>query len=274
MRRPSKIRWTTTFLLSAVLGGILWRGHRPTTGHPPQPTAAPRAAPALRNEPHVMLWAWEVPEDLTTLDPHTAGIAFLSRELLVTDRVQVRPRRQPLRVAPNAWLIAVVRIETAPHFLPPLTLEHQAAAEILAALEAPNVRSLQIDFDATASQRAFYTAVLREVRQHLPPGIPLSITALTSWCGADSWLHALPVDEAVPMFFRMGGPAATRATSPRSNSLLEPLCTGSVGVSTDEAWPAIAPSQRVYIFNPHPWTNADLARLTTIGYTSLHGARS
>ena len=61
-----------------------------------------------------MLWAWERPEDLRAVDPRTAGVAFLARTLYLSgDAVAVRPRLQPLRVAPGAPLVAVVRIESA-----------------------------------------------------------------------------------------------------------------------------------------------------------------
>ncbi len=46
--------------------------------------------------------------------------------------------------------------------------------------------------------------MLQDLRQKLPQQIPLSMTALASFCVGDRWLDDLPVDEAVPMIFRMG----------------------------------------------------------------------
>jgi hypothetical protein len=205
-----------------------------------------------------MLWAWETPEDFTTLDPTKAGVAFLSRELLLGQSVQIRLRRQPLLLAHDTWLLAVVSVE--------------AAREIVVAAQQPNVRALQVDFDATASQHAFYTAVLQQLRPQLPPNIPLSITALVSWCRDSGWLHLLPIDEAVPMFFRMGGPAAIRAIRPKNAALVrEPVCSGSVGISTDETWPAIHSRQRVYVFHPGSWTQRQLAQVNALGYQGLKG---
>ena len=224
----------------------------------------------MQGEPLLMLWAWETPEDLRTVSPQRAGVAFLAREVLLDRVLTVRPRRQPLLVAPNTFLMADVRIETGPNFIASSQLASQAAQAILEAAHEPNVRALQIDFDATASQRDFYAEVLHQLHTALPASFPLSITALASWCGPHSWLHALPIDEAVPMFFRMGGPAATRASAPRStHSLAEPFCLSSVGVATDEAWPAIAPQQRVYVFRVGPWSAQDLANLNRIGYQGL-----
>jgi hypothetical protein len=234
--------------------------------------ATPLPAPSMQHEPLTMLWAWETPEDLTALDPAKSGVAFLSRELLLSQTMQVRLRRQPLHLPVNAWLMAVVRIETAPDFTPNAATISQTDAALAAAAQQPNVRALQVDFDATTSQRAFYTAVLQQLRPQLPPNMPLSITALVSWCGDSSWLHSLPIDEAVPMFFRMGGPAATRAVRPKDSSTVrEPLCSTSAGVSTDEAWPAIHSQQRVYVFHPGSWPQQDLASVNALGYQGLIG---
>jgi hypothetical protein len=230
-----------------------------------------------------MLWAWETPEDLTTLDPTHTGVAFLARTVtLASTGLTVQPRRQTLRLAPNTWLTAVVRIETAPNVTFTSTTAAEAARNIAAVATLPNVRALQVDFDATASQRDIYAAILRDLRQQVPASIPISITALVSWCGPHSWLHNLrtspliaapPIDEAVPMFFRMGGPAATRATAPRNATLAEPLCQSSLGLSTDEAWPPIPPHTRLYLFHPGLWTPKDIASINQQAYQQLKQAR-
>ena len=199
-------------------------------------------------------------------------MAFLTRELLLGKSVQIRPRRQPLQLASHTWLMAVVRIETASDFTPNDDMISETAQGIAAVAQQPNVRAVQVDFDATASQRAFYAAVLHQLRIRLPPGMPISITALVSWCGDNSWLHSLPIDEAVPMFFRMGGPATIRAIRAKDASLVrEPICSGSVGVSTDETWPAMHTLERVYVFLPGSWTHQELARVNALGYHGLRG---
>ncbi|HZD75847.1 MAG TPA: DUF3142 domain-containing protein, partial [Acidobacteriaceae bacterium] len=137
------------------------------------------------------------------------------------------------------------------------------------------VHAIQIDFDATQSQQPFYRGVLEALRPQLPRTLPLSITALVSWCGPHSWLHTLPIDEAVPMEFRMGGPRAlafASSTRPRY-AMTEPLCRTSLGLSTDEPWPAsvaaLNPSTRVYLFAPRPWRAAELTAISTTPLTSL-----
>ena len=92
--------------------------------------------------------------------------------------------------------------------------------------------------------------------------MPLSITALVSWCQGDDWISTLPVDEAVPMYFRMGVDSANiRRDSMDVRSLREPLCRSSVGVSLDEPWPRFDTGVRVYAFAPSAWTEPDYRRL-------------
>jgi Protein of unknown function (DUF3142) len=241
-------------------------------------------ATALNGVPQRVLWAWEEPEDLHTL-PTNVGVAYLAETYLLTDHITVLPRRQPLYPAPGASLIAVVRIETRPGFAdtPALRLalaEHLAYYGTIADIRASargGVRALQIDFDATQSQQLFYRSVLELLRPQIPRALPLSITALVTWCGPHSWLHTLPIDEAVPMEFRMGGPRAmafgTRQRYATPYPITEPLCRTSLGLSTDEPWPAsvstLNPSTRVYLFAPRPWQPAKFAAISTMPLTSL-----
>ncbi len=214
----------------------------------------------LQALPRITLWAWERPEDLRTLDPNRFAVAYLAQTIVLRDRLSPAavPRMQPLQVAPGTAVIAVVRIEGAP-----VRLSEDAMAEltalILQSAKQPGISALQIDFDARTSQRPFYRALLREVRDGLPSRMPLSITALASWCAGDDWIADLPVDEAVPMFFRMGG---ARPRTPGWTYLVhEPRCMGSAGVSMDEAWPQISPAARIYVFHPDPWNTVALHNL-------------
>ena len=239
--------------------------------HSPLPTLPAAFASAV---PTRVLWAWEEPEDLHTL-PANVGVAYLAETDILTDHITVLPRRQPLSPAPGAPLIAVVRIETRPGFKDTPELRAAMAARLAAYGLKRDIQALQLDFDATQSQQPFYRGVLEALRPQLPRSLPLSITALVSWCGPHSWLHTLPIDEAVPMEFRMGGPRAlafTSSTRPRY-ALTEPLCRTSLGLSTDEAWPAsvaaLHPSTRVYLFAPRPWRPAELTAISTTPLTSL-----
>jgi len=149
--------------------------------------------------PKTVVWAWEEPEDLRTADARAVGVAYLDETLLLGEGggLTVRHRHQPLAVAPGAAVMAVVRIETGRGFADSPGLRLQTADELAEAAQRAGVRTLQVDFDATRSERGFYAAVLRALRLQMPAGMPLSITALASWCGeGGGWLAGLPIDEA------------------------------------------------------------------------------
>ena len=215
-----------------------------------------RAEFGSRN-PSLVLWAWERPESLRFLQSQPVEVAFLAESIYLDHQPSLRPRLQPLSVGPDTPLIAVVRLEVTPQT--PREFENAYTGEVaswianVAAL--PQVRGVQIDFDATQSQRPFYRALLNDVRSELPRAVPLSITALGSWCLGDDWLQGLPIDEAVPMLFRMGKDRQNiRRALAAGNDVREPLCRSSVGLSTDEPWPELARGRRVYVFNPRRWT--------------------
>jgi hypothetical protein len=208
---------------------------------------APKPLLRLSNLPPVIIWAWERPEKLDFINTDRVGVAFLARTLrLEGDRVFARPRLQPLELAPGTKLIAVVRIESDHPTLSSTQL--QKTADEITKLSAVSV--VQIDFDARVSERDFYRGLLAEVRRRLPSSTQLSITALASWCAGDNWLSDLPIDEAVPMLFRMG-------LDPGLRQFDSAICRSSAGVSTDE--PITPPAvDRLYIFNPNSWSRESL----------------
>jgi len=121
--------------------------------------------------------------------------------------------------------------------------------------------AIQIDFDATRSQRAFYRDLLTDLRGRIPNSMPLSITALASWCIYDDWIAELPVDEAVPMLFRMGRDSgAIAAYLQRDGDFASALSRSSVGISIDEPAIAVPAGRRIYIFSPHAWTREEAAK--------------
>lgn len=206
----------------------------------------------------MVLWAWERPEDLSFVDPGTTGIAFLAGTVRITDTgtVMLDPRNQPLSVPDGSKPIAVVRIETDPRSRPGLTVDARldAASAIIELSNSFKVSEVQIDFDARVSERSFYRDLLQELRKRLPAGVTVSITALASWCMHDTWMNNLPVEEAVPMLFRMGpeGRDIMRALE-REGDFREPLCRGSVGISLDEPLSRLPTGKRIYVFSPVSW---------------------
>jgi hypothetical protein len=222
----------------------------------------PASSSPVSQLPTTILWAWERPERLEFIDPEKVGVAFLAKTIYLRgDRVISRPRLQPLTLPPGTRVIAVARIEAEyasdysarPALSSAQITETASTISVLGSL--PNVVMVQVDFDATASERAFYRELLIQLRHKLPPSTPLSITALASWCKSDNWLEDLPVDEAVPMLFRMGierkqflsGLAAGESFTSR-------LCRSSAGVSTDEPLTQLPRVQRLYVFNPRVWS--------------------
>ncbi len=266
--------------------------------------------PRLDDEmPRKILWAWERPQDLSFIDTNEFGVAFLAQTIfLENDRVIPKPRRQPLEIAPKTYLIAVTRIETnkdggkrpietkdkskkftesnkvmskRPTFDDEMI--EKTASLIKSTLDLPDVRAIQVDFDAVVSERAFYRRMMNELAKgigtrdkgqgqdqsstntrpsSLAP-VPLLMTALASWCTGDAWFNDFPVDEAVPMVFQMGSDSDKIKTFLRNgNDWNEPLCRGSYGISIEETnFEGIKNERRIYYFKNSSWNIADLNRL-------------
>ena len=223
----------------------------------------------LNNEmPSKILWAWERPEDLLFLDPKDYGVAFLAQTIFLDNGgVTPKPRRQPLEVSPGTYIIAVTRIETNKdgHKRPSFDGEMRAKVVSLIknTLELPDVKAIQIDFDAVVSERDFYRSMMRELRKQTPEGVTLTMTSLASWCTGDAWFNDFPVDEAVPMAFQMGADSDKIKNYLRNgNDWNEPLCRGSYGISVDDPLKVeLKPNRRIYYFSNSPWKSSDLARI-------------
>ena len=218
--------------------------------------------------PKKILWAWERKEDLRFLDPEKFGVAFLAQLLnLQKDDVNFNPRRQPLELPPNVYLIAVTRIETVKENSKRPNLSDQQKKKIVAlvkkTLELPNVKAIQIDFDVVVSERNFYRGLINDLKKELPANTPLTITSLASWCVGDSWFNDFPIDEAVPMAFVMGADdKSIRDFLAKDNDWREPLCRGSYGVSIDEPLNIkFKPERRIYYFKSKAWDKSDLEKL-------------
>ena len=216
--------------------------------------------------PRVILWAWERPVDLRFINPRETGVAFLARTIqLRASEVVVRPRLQPLDVPEGTRVIAVARVESDPRTRPDLSAHQseQLAAAIAEMARLPTVSNIQIDFDATRSERTLYRDVILAVRRRLPASVALSITALASWCSDDDWISDLPIDEAVPMLFRMGPDRRQirNRVASREEFPARP-CRNSYGISTDEPLRNLSAAKRLYVFNPDAWTESSVRAIT------------
>lgn len=212
-----------------------------------------------------MLWCWESPADIRFLRPDQAGVAFLAASFLLDgDHVRVRLRRSRLRTSPGAFLMSVIRIETQ---LPVYSRDqrHQLVESITHVVKTTGIKAVQLDFDAPKSGRAFYRALIPELRAKLDPGMFLSVTALASWCESGDWLESLAVDEVVPMLFRMGpaGPSI-RGCLLNRGQFPSPACRTSIGLDpTEPGVPALRKGyKRVYLFMDwRRWTPENLKRM-------------
>jgi len=245
------------FLGLSIVAGLLLTSRPPFAAQDTSPSQA-----GLARAPKLILWVWEHPSDLHYIDPSQVGVAFLASTIhLSGERVEIRPRLQPLKVPPETFMMATLRIETnqtRPRLRPPSfssDQRSQTVAEVIRMAHLPFVQAVQIDFDATYSERVFYGDLLADVRRQLPASTALSITALASWCSGDNWLSDLPIDEAVPMLFRMGLDRRGILRSLRSEGkFAAEVCNQSIGVSMDEPLDALPARLRVYMFQPGPWS--------------------
>ncbi|MBK6748472.1 MAG: hypothetical protein KA956_09750 [Pyrinomonadaceae bacterium] len=218
--------------------------------------------------PSKILWAWERPEDLRFLDPKDFGVAFLAQTIFLDNSgVTPKPRRQPLEVSPGTYMIAVTRIETnkdgakRPSFAD--EMRTKVVSLIKNTLELPDVKAIQIDFDAVVSERDFYRSMMKDLRKETPEVVSLTMTSLASWCTGDAWFNDFPVDEAVPMAFQMGADSDKIKNYLRNgNDWNEPLCRGSYGISIDDPLRVeLKPDRRIYYFSNNVWKSSDLIRI-------------
>jgi hypothetical protein len=261
----ARMRWIRSFIIEAIGIALVIGSLTLTVGRIRSPFSRGSVSDSTASSRWVVLWAWERPTDLRFITQQNFGVAFLARSILVeSGKVSVKPRLQPLRLPPSVTVIAVARIETDRKRRPELSgvQVDQVARTIVEMAALPNVNEVQIDFDAIESERSFYRELLTKVRQQLPQGRRLSITALASWCMDDDWIGDLPVDEAVPMLFRMaadGKHIANRLDA--GDDFREPLCRQSYGVSLDESRPQLVPSRRLYVFNPDAWSESSVREI-------------
>jgi hypothetical protein len=219
-------------------------------------TAPPRAPPVL--------WAWERPEDLRFASPDVTIAVLAGSIRLFGDAVAARPRLQPALVPPANRVAGVAHIDidrAVPLAWTPRQ-RARAAAMVLDLLRDGRFQEVQVDFEVRASERHVLLDLLADVRAGLAKGLHLSMTALASWCDTETWIDAAPVDEVVPMLFRMG-PAAgpLRQRLAENGGPRGARCQDSLGVATDQPPGAVPPGRRIWIFNPKPWTADDLAAI-------------
>jgi hypothetical protein len=226
------------------------------------------ALPASAVElPNKVLWAWKRPEDLSYIDSKEFGIAYLfCHARLRGDETRLEWRNQPLKAPRDAAMVPVMRIDT--DLRAPCAYSQRQIKTLVAAItsvaQLPRVAQIQIDFDATQTERRFYATLLEALRAALPKDLPLSITSLASWCMFDDWTFSLPVQESVPMMFSLGRDREKVLNYFRwRRDFRAPRCCNSLGLSLEE--PDVNELMipiterrtipvRVYVFTKSAWT--------------------
>ncbi len=236
--------------------------------------AALLVAPAATRTPPgraaggTVLWAWERAEDLRFAGAGVS-VAVLAGTIRLSGAVVTAvPRLQPAVVLPAQPVIGVVHLDidrTQPVIWDSV-MRARAAAAALALLANPGFCEVQVDFEVRQSQRPILLDLLADIRAGLPPGTHLSMTALAAWCDTETWIADAPVDEVVPMLFRMGpGGEALKRRLAKGGDFRQPVCRTAVGVATDTP-PGHLPGhlsagRRVWMFDPRAWTASDLVAL-------------
>jgi hypothetical protein len=219
---------------------------------------APQAKP-----PRPVLWAWDRPEDLRFAGD-SADVAALAGFVEIAGAgLRVRGRRFPLQLSPGVVPIAVVHVEIDRRVAPVPTpaLRRALAAAVLDLARRPGYSGVQLDFEVRQSQRALLLDLLADLRAGLPRGSFLSMTALASWCQGETWLDKAPVDEIVPMLFRMGPRGGALVTQlAAEGGFRNPRCSTAQGIATDTPMRPLPDARRVYIFAPRSWTGPDFRR--------------
>jgi hypothetical protein len=202
--------------------------------------------------PDLYLWVWQRSEDLAFVDPREAKVAlWVATFTFAASGSGVELRRNPTILPGDAEVMAVFRVEVEPghegFVAEMLALEIPALVESLGADEA------QIDFDALVSQRDLYRRLIEALREQMPDK-RISITALASWCFGDPWIETLPIDAAVPMYYRMG-PDGEQIRQHLLSGRHTPatICRDNAGYSLDEPASPLVAAKRVFVFSPEGW---------------------
>jgi len=222
------------------------------------------AGDARPTSPAPVLWAWERPEDLRFAGPDVAVAVLVGSITLSGDRILAEHRRQPVEILPGQRLIAVIHVEIDHRQALDWSPDERAraAAAALAYAGTAKAAEVQLDFEVRESERPILLDLAGDLRAGLPPGQRLSMTALASWCDTEHWLAAAPVDEIVPMLFRMGpGGEGLKRRLAEGGDFREKRCRTAIGIATDTPPSGLPPGRRLYVFNPHRWNAADFATL-------------
>lgn len=204
-----------------------------------------------------IVYAWNRPERLAAL-PEGSEVAVYAATVSLRDGETVwQPRLHPIALPDHARVTAVIHFE--PGWRP---LDDRLRAYLVDKISGLHAQAIQIDYEAPLSQREFLRELMGDLRRALPQG-KLSMTALASWCLFDDWLRELPVDEVVPMVYRMGHDREpVRRWLDEGHDFRVPLCRKAVAVSLADPPPRLPAGRRTYYFAPRSWSEAELREIS------------
>jgi len=228
----------------------------------------------------VSIWAWDRFDDLSFLKDDTSVTSYAGTFYLRDNRSLFDPRKKELVCPKDTLRMPSFRIESVSKIEP--DYEESAIAGICETIKQylrnhnECQKMVQIDFDASQSEREFYKKLLVELRKTLKTNqntsdTKISITALTSWCLKDKWMQSLDVDEIVIMLFSLGPDKEEILTSLKDNNLdTGNKASTAIGISanepnTNEALKILGilnDAQKVYIFQSLPWTKNRFISIT------------
>lgn len=226
----------------------------------------------VEQAPEVVLWSWEHKDDLSFIDRHKVAVAcYAGTIVLGRDVATLKKRLNQLILPGDVFKFPVFRLENAHSNESPGRASFRSAVDLIAKyLAAEHFWQVQIDYDATVSDRKEYLRFLQELRTRLPGKTVISITALGSWCLDDKWLQDAPVDEVVAMMFSMGRGKDEALSILRREHLDSGSCSRqSLGLSINEPGTRREVLQlvgrrdtsRLYLFSSSVWTKQNYQEL-------------
>lgn len=216
----------------------------------------------------VTLWSWDRFDDFTFIRSHKVTLAPLIATFKAQGKgpLKVELRHQRFKRPSSIDWIAVFRIEMPSD----RSMSDTDMGRIVSVIKtlSKGSKEIQLDFDAQKSQRSVYKKLAETLNQHV--SLPLSMTALASWCTYDTWLDDMPVLYAVPMVYNLGEEKELIKHYLKKNKEWGVRkCRGHLGLSLLDLsllddWEIVL-KHRLYFFNHQSWTASDLTHVLKRG---------
>lgn len=219
-----------------------------------------------RLEPTIVLWSWQVSDDLSFIDPNNTAVAPLLATIQVDcfSRLTIQPRINHLITPKNTILIPVFRLRIAPTLL-----DDDVVKQIVNVILSMSKQSqlIQLDWDVKYSQRTLYKNIIERLTQNLRK---IALATLASNCTCDKWLESLPIEYAVPMLYRGGrdesrdfAMTTIKEVFKRTGRWRIKKCRNNVGlIVNDEIYKP--QNHRLFVFNKLRWNKSTYDKLMNL----------